>query len=121
MGADLTLAVLEMPDTEFNVDEWYLLLSAYVNSQSEDTLETVLQEHAPWYLDDGVSESQDMYAIFHAVVKECTLECDSRDKGMYFIGNRWALITGGMSWGDDPTDSFEHVNLLAMLVDYDKL
>lgn len=35
-----------------------------------------------------------------------------RDVDYVVIGTQPALITGGMSWGDVPTDSFDDINLL---------
>lgn len=35
-----------------------------------------------------------------------------RDTGSLFIDNRWHIVTGGMSWGDAPTDSFDEICLL---------
>jgi len=36
-----------------------------------------------------------------------------RDTGMGVVGEQPFIITGGMSWGDSPTDSFDDINLLS--------
>ena len=38
-----------------------------------------------------------------------------RDCDWYYVNGGWVLITGGMSWGDDPSDSFSDVGVLTAI------
>jgi len=118
MGADLALAIVEMPDVgTLDQKEWYLLLTAYIHAQEPKFLELILDDNLGWSADD---DYDDVYGPFLNAVSEVILN-DYRDTGFYYINERWCLITGGMTWGDDPTDSWKSVNLLNALVYYDKI
>ena len=111
MGADLVVATLELPDTgKYDIEEWYLLLSAFLNTKSEEEVSDLINDSAFW------PEDGDNYSILRNAIEDSIL-VDSRDKGFYLLHGKWVIITGGMTWGDTPSDSFDSVGLVQMLID----
>jgi len=35
-----------------------------------------------------------------------------RDIGHIFLEHRWWLVSGGMSWGDEPTEAMRHIDII---------
>ena len=97
MGADLNIAITKMEHT-------YQEALQVLNALDERSVYLVVNE---WYYHDD-----DDYERALDKARECLKEVyDYYERGsrdtvtMNLDGNRW-LISGGMSWGDDPTDAF---------------
>ena len=112
MGADLIIAMLPMRKTQ---DEAIAKLKAM---DSEDLLHVLSNYHAREFNED-TPEAEYAEAIEFMTGKIAEVydyyEKGSRDTEVRRLdGTAW-LITGGMSWGDDPTDAFEPLNIVASL------
>jgi len=103
MGADLTLGITKI---ERSFEE-------AVKALKELEPESVYNAVSYWF---DVDEYDYDEALAKAI--ECLKEVygyyehGSRDTAVLTLdGKRW-LITGGMSWGDDPTDAFRPIALM---------
>jgi hypothetical protein len=117
MGADFTYAICKIPVDTNNT----MILSGdnlkravkqrFLKLADEDDLFTRTLEDCGVYADDAerVNSLADEIADFlvnHGVLRDVLdLHLDGKH---YFI-------TGGMSWGDEPTDSFPTINLIDAL------
>jgi hypothetical protein len=124
MGADLILAIAPMPkgaDGPNAINDWksaYLhAIAKLTDEQALDIYEEVFGDVPDESFDDNPPRTQrwlpaeiarKTFREFVSVIDE-----DRRDCGLYQVGDRWALISGGMSWGDSPTDSWTEVQCLA--------
>jgi hypothetical protein len=112
MGADLIIAMLPMRKTKeeaiaklkaMDGDELLRVLSDYcARDFYEETPEADYAE-AISYVTGKIEETYSYY------------EHGSRITEVRNIGDTDWLITGGMSWGDDPTDAYEPLSVVAML------
>jgi hypothetical protein len=110
MGADLIIAMLPMRKTQ---DEAIAKLKSLTQ---DDLLDTLSNYHAREF-DKETPEAEYAEAIEFMIGKIAEVydyyEKGSRDTEVRTLdGTPW-LITGGMSWGDDPTDAFESLNIVA--------
>lgn len=112
MGADLIIAMLPMRKTQ---DEAIAKLKAM---DSEDLLHILSNYHAREF-DEDTPEAEYAEAIEFMTGKIAEVydyyEKGSRDTEVRTLNGTPWLITGGMSWGDDPTDAFEPLNIVASL------
>ena len=107
MGADFIYAVA---DTTKPIEHWQTILGEfddgqmkqYLNNTHLDYLYEVMfeGEDEPWY--QAVAEW-----LGEALV---TVYAGSRESGTFRENGKHWTITGGMSWGDEPTDIFPYVN-----------
>lgn len=112
MSADLIIVILPMRKTQ---DEAIAKLKAM---DSEYLLHVLSNYHAREF-DGDTPEAEYAEAIEFMTGKIAEVydyyEKGSRDTEVLMLdGTAW-LITGGMSWGDDPTDAFEPLNIVASL------
>lgn len=115
MGADLVLAITAYPtlangDAVKAGDE----LSARVRAALSDISDEALQDVA-----DGTGDEDDLEAfremLENAIDEFFGSPIPPRDVNLVCLGGQWWLITGGMSWGDDPTESFAAITALEYL------
>jgi hypothetical protein len=63
--------------------------------------------------DEGAEVTLDGYKqCLYDLVDEIRLAWDARDTALQLVGNRYILITGGMSWGDSPGETFDALSKL---------
>ena len=122
MGADFTFAICKIPiNTEAKmilsgdnlkraVTERFLKIS-----REDDLFLTTLE-------DCGVLYSEDVGDVNSIVADKATEVADfltsgweSRDTATMQLDGNYYYITGGMSWGDEPTDSYPVINLIDAL------
>ena len=131
MGADLILAIAVMPGeyTKMSlpdgaIDSWRIeYRKALFELDAPATFE-LLEEYTGdlSFEDEGghirsleymrlKSARQDLWDIIDETIVD--ISSMPRDVTYCKVGKRWALITGGMSWGDSPSDSYDAVNLIS--------
>lgn len=131
MGADFLLAVAIMPKIEAagwpgdeTVKEWRKEYLSIVDEMDDNTIISLLEEFTGDSYIDGEDEihyrsrprfiAQKTRGELVDVINDVFDNAfDSRECSLQKIGGRWALITGGMSWGDSPSEHFDAVYLLS--------
>jgi hypothetical protein len=103
MGADFTLATFPYFDMTDDRRERFLML--IVNLPASET-----DEFQDWYGLDGDEDLlDDIETACSVVSRETTTITTYNDKGERYELN----VTGGMSWGDSPTDAYDVFNRAA--------
>ena len=114
MGADFIYAVANITEPK---EHWQDILGELHDGK----MEAYINESEPlMYWSDNYDEfDMDSPEFFQAVaerVSDAIEEAygDSRELGWFIDNNKekWA-ITGGMSWGDDPTDAFHDLCIVS--------
>lgn len=122
MGADLILAVAVMPKGEnLGVEDWkqayHEAINMLTDEQALEIYEEVHGDVPDETYDDNPPRTQRWLPaeIARKTYRELVdiISSNYRDVGLYKVGDRWALISGGMSWGDSPTDSWQDVQTLS--------
>lgn len=120
MGADFMCAISTLPHTE---NCWTLDLSV------EAALSDIAQKRIAAMNSNVVAELAELYigedfepeSLIDEVIKLIWVALgNSRDTTVREIDGKLYLITGGMSWGDTPTDSFDAVGLMGDLGVWDE-
>jgi len=118
MGADFTYAIIKVPSDANNVPLPF----------NDDTATKVIERfnkawsnHAGNLEDYGIylrlnETNEDALAHYQEGIRRVFNGGYNREIGHLHLGGISYLITGGMSWGDDPTDSF---NILFVLEELD--
>jgi hypothetical protein len=107
MGADMTLQVL--PHCRWTVDrEIELTMLIHDAPDDPDEFAEFLGIDDPGYYADmwdinGILEYKE-YLIY--MLQDYFDFEFRRDVTMIYIHKQWYLVTGGMTWGDNPTDSY---------------
>lgn len=112
MSADLIIAMAPIRKTK---DEAIAKLKAI----EPDVLLHVLSEYCAREFDEATDEEEYAEAVSYVIGKieeaYSYYEHGSRDTEVRKINGTDWLITGGMSWGDDPTDAYEPVSIVSAL------
>lgn len=104
MGADLLLTYC--PEPQASPEE----LHRRINALSETVLEGIGQDLG---LDPNDAETS-VQDFLHKAVSEVIEQPGLRDlTTLTFDGREW-IFTGGMSWGDPPTESYDYVTALSL-------
>ena len=84
-----------------------------IRTTSDDDLLSVVYDYMPLGLDDESTPAEIRVELYKAVLENAEIE--NRETGwVQFDGMDWiANITGGMSWGDSPTESFDSMSAIA--------
>jgi len=115
MGADLCLAITAYPtlkngDMAQAGDE----LAGRVKAQLASIPDEALQDAA--YGTGHDDDLEDFREMIGAAIDEIFGNpLPPRDVNIVCLGGQWWVVTGGMSWGDDPTESFAAVTALEYL------
>lgn len=116
MGADLLLATCV-----FDIEDKAELLRR-IDALDGPSLRWLALEYGDLYLDvdepDGPEIAAEIERANEQVRQELTYAVElvfggSREIAQFEIGGQVWLVTGGMSGGDDPTDAYRYVALLA--------
>lgn len=115
MGADLTLAITDAPTVEqlaeSNRPNLYRALDIAVAEASDNTINLILDEL--WSdIDLDISREDILERAYKALDN---LLNDNRDVVYTLIHEYPVWISGGMSWGDTPSESYEDVVLIDWL------
>jgi len=104
MGADFMFTV--SPRCELTHERKRRIKETIRAISDEDLLE-VVDEYYPLGLDDEATPEEIRITLYRAVLENAEIENREtsyiRLEGMDWVAN----ITGGMSWGDSPTESFD--------------
>ena len=117
MGADLLLMCFSIPkDKKLETAKKELIKA--INNLSLEDRNTILQYYDNVYgdiheqnknlLDDAINE-------FKEIVKDTFERLNYRDVARIGHKNEWLYITGGMSWGDQPTETYGYFEKLCYL------
>jgi len=100
MGADLIFSLCEMVLTK---EQAYTKADELTKADNVTEIATLLAEQCGIELEDS-----DVNAHLKECIDEVYSSVGRRDTGSFQLdkGKRMFFITGGMSWGDMPTDSY---------------
>ena len=109
MGADFTFTV--SPRFELT-HERKQRIKEKIRSLRDEKLLKVVDDYLPLGLDDESTPAQIRVELYKAVLENAEIE--RRDTNWFRLeGMEWtANITGGMSWGDSPTDAFDSMSAI---------
>lgn len=122
MGADMLLAIAASPQTISGSSE---VSVAAMCGRARERFEATFSEgdlepeFYPELLEDGSGEAAERVAAALASWIEGG-GLDSREVAHVRIGGRAYIATGGLSWGDPPTDAFSYVSLLGDIRAFDE-
>ena len=107
MGADFLFQILPLAklDDERKA-ELHKLFESLTEQDIADLRDSVFR-------DDGTRE--ELIAEMDDQVLQYDQCRDHRDCGTLYLEGRWFILSGGMSWGDDPTDSYRTLEVLATI------
>ena len=102
MGADLILAATQVPkDAEEAIRR--------IDRLNSEEIEYIRDYGGLWdFTDEEVREA------LNSAASDILAGPEYRDLAVMTFGGKEYFISGGMSWGDDPTDSFRPVMLLEL-------
>lgn len=110
MGADFMFTV--SPRCELT-HERKRRIKETIRAISDEDLLSVVDNYMPLGLDDESAPDQIRVELYKAVLENAEIERRDtsyiRLEGMDWVAN----ITGGMSWGDSPTGSFDSMSAIA--------
>lgn len=103
MGADLLLTWVGLEEGR---EPDFEAARTRINELTDSELETAAREHFAWDENSGIA---DVATSMHAEVNklEKLWIGGSREVARLKVRGADLLFTGGMSWGDGPTDAFE--------------
>lgn len=122
MGADLCLAIVEVPasyndpkaeqpfPTSFRFDDFLNDLSEYVKNLSD----SLAYDMTHWIGYEGDNPHAELLAAIEDF-RKCS---DYRDVGIINVHGGFVFVTGGMTWGDDPTDSFTTLSIVGEIAQH---
>ena len=114
MSADFVFAVVEIDRTQ---DDW----QSFVTGMDDDTLrQFITATNDDLYWDEYFEDPVDMERQVRERLCEAIGICygGSNEIGYWRDNGREFVVTGGMSWGDDPTDAMADVYMLGVLRDW---
>lgn len=66
-----------------------------------------------WYGGDKLSKSEEARVLLWESIEACYNYMNREDIGWEIVDGKTYILTGGLTWGDDPTESFVHVSMLS--------
>ena len=110
MGADFTFTV--SPRCELT-HERKRRIKETIRAIRDEKLLAVVDDYCPLGLDDESTPAEIRVELYKAVLENAEIE--RRDTSYIRLeGMDWtANITGGMSWGDSPTESFDSMSAIS--------
>jgi hypothetical protein len=114
MSADFVFAVAEIDRTQ---DDW----QSFVTGMDDDTLrQFITATNYDFYWDEFFEDSVNIERQVRERLCEAIAVCfgGSREIGYWRDNGREFVVTGGMSWGDEPTDAMTDVFMLSVLRDW---
>lgn len=102
MGADFTFAFFDTSIKQADLVE-------YIKTMPENLLAEIADDQFAMFPNEYETE-QEFYETTRSniigFVEEAYTSRNSREVSVMLVDGKEYLITGGMSWGDDPTDHF---------------
>jgi len=112
MGADFMFSINEMKLTK---EEAYKKANDYVSNSLQETVYRLVEECGCYHLSDDIISSE-VYEYLTQCIDEVYSYKSLRDCSYFTIDTtRTFAITGGMSWGDVPSNSYESFNVCETL------
>ena len=113
MGADFLMAVADITKTN---QHWYNILGELDDGAMREYIE---HYGYPWF-DDDDGDSQYYQDVAERISKAITVvyDGDTREGAWFTDGDKTWFVTGGMSWGDYPTDIFDDVCIVDSFQQY---
>lgn len=110
MGADFMFTV--SPRCELT-DERKRRIKNVIRAIPDKELLKVVDDYYPLGLDDEATPEEIRVTLYRAVLENAEIE-NRETSWVQLDGMDWvANITGGMSWGDSPTESFDSMSSIA--------
>lgn len=108
MGADMMARlVFQQANAKLDVVAANAVISRLVNSPTIESLRGIVDEYDIVPFDNPETLRDTTRQRLEFMVEEFVNSLDSRQVTMHVLGNVWVHITGGLSWGDDPTEAFQ--------------
>jgi len=106
MGADLILVAAAVPQDPSTVPD-------RIDTLDSDKLLDLVDDYAPWVMEDKDTDIGAIAEIRAYLVEAWDIVSgDRRDVVQMRFDGRWYYLTGGMTWGDDPSDAYDSLNLI---------
>lgn len=125
MGADFMVAIAALPHrsdgkhVDLTVEQATKIIHSRIAGIDDAVLYDLLDLYRGLDGDDTIDKDRDsLLWLAGDMCKEAL--GNNRDTTVREIGGRYYLLTGGMSWGDTPTDSFDNVGLMGDLAVFDE-
>ena len=93
------------------------LLNSFHHNWDEEVrnrIEQALGEEHLFKLDDikNTFKKEIAQELVRDALEEVIYLKNRRDIGHMFLEHRWWIISGGMSWGDEPTEAMRHIDII---------
>jgi len=117
MGADFVWIDADVTESK---ETWLKRLTHDMDAESiQSFIEATEPEIGWWRFDD---EETDMVEFVTEYIKDSINTAYdymyNREMGWYMRNGYTYVLTGGMSWGDDPTDAFEYIGTFRAFQDW---
>ena len=130
MGSDFVCSVCPLPDITEEIKD---KISLRILELKEDTINSLLETYYyDWeeevddmiderLKEDHLFELNEIRSIFKKeiaqellrnAIEEVIYTDDRRDTAHMFLDHRWWIISGGMSWGDSPTEAMQYIDII---------
>ena len=110
MGADMLVACVVFPSSANIVDEEAKLVK-FAEEMPEDMIESVYND----IFYDMIEDFDKGRIEIAETVKRGFKALRSRRSSWITVGDNTVFLSGGLSWGDAPTDEYEEINSLAYI------
>lgn len=108
MSADFLFTMIRVPGRESDTD------STKIHARLASISDARLVEAAEWSLGwGGLDDANEVLSAAQAALEY--INSEASDFGFWEDGPDRFVLTGGMSWGDEPTEAFRHIRLLEEL------
>ena len=120
MGADFIYGICQIPAYEDGTKVardilGQVMKQRFLNCFTEEK-ESLLDDLGIYIEDKNDSEIEELIENYAEEVKYFyTSGLDHRDVGILYLENKYYALSGGMSWGDEPTDSFRIMTIIDSL------
>lgn len=126
MGADLILSFVDVTEPK---QKWLDILGEWHDAQVEAFLDKYenlwdeVQELVEVVTPDKPFDRSALYQKFVEQIADAinnAYACESREVSTVRLDDKFYAVTGGLSWGDDPTDEYRSFTLAEYAIDYMK-
>jgi len=109
---EISLRILKLGKTTVNH-----LLDTYHHDwdgEVRDRIEKNFGEEHLFKLDDikNTFKKEIAQELISDALDEVVYFPDRRDTGHMYLEHRWWIISGGMSWGDEPTEAMRYIDII---------
>lgn len=115
MGAEMTLAWIKIPAVGNGIFDSIAALDTYNARKRVDNDVPLTNE---FFHADALDEVVEVKDAYRQALIEIRNLIDRRDIAYFYHKGDWIILSGGMSYGDDPTDVMSTLDILDDLMPY---